>query len=65
MIEGIAALIAVVGVLGVVLLCMWVSAYMLERILRLAKLYHCFFDFMVAWVRSRHDKKGGECQPTR
>ena len=46
----------VIGLCGVILILLMISAWLLERILRLVDLHHCFLDFMWQWVRKRGER---------
>lgn len=48
--------VLLVGMLGIALLCLLASAAILDRIMRLVQLHDCFIDFMVGWVRQRHER---------
>lgn len=48
--------VSVTGLLSILLLCLIVSAAIIDKATRLLKLHNCFIAFMVQWVREKEPK---------
>jgi uncharacterized membrane protein len=49
--------VAATALLGLLALCLLASAALVDKIMWLLKLHDCFLDFMVQWIRKRHQEK--------
>lgn len=55
-------MIFALGFIGSIILFLNITAWMIDKLLRLLDLHRCFIDFMFDWVKKRREKEDAALQ---